>query len=272
MGHCPGTNRGSFKPQEREWKKRRGVSSKMNSQQKPSVAEENLVSVVIPARNEQTILPRCLAALREQSTRDFELLVVDSASADNTQQVARSFGARVIRVEEPGVGRARQAGFEAARGEIILSTDADAVPSADWIERLIAPFHDPDVIGTFGTIRFTRGGTRARISHALFSAFQGVNLHLGWPLFCGPNFAVRKNAFRAVGGFSTSTGYPNEGEDTRLGLKLNKIGKIVFLRDLPMAVSPRSLDQGRGISYVVRNAGVYFTVCWIGKAGSQING
>jgi len=119
------------------------VPTNMSSQQKPSVAKEDLVSVIIPARNEQTILPRCLAALHEQqSAREFELIVVDSASTDRTQQVARSFGARVIRLEEPGLGRARQAGFEAARGEIILSTDADAVPSEDWIERLVAPFHD----------------------------------------------------------------------------------------------------------------------------------
>ena len=244
----------------------------MSLQQKPSVAEQDLISVIVPARNEQTILPRCLAALREQSTREFELIVVDSASTDRTQQVARSFGAHVVRLEEPGVGRARQAGFEAARGEIILSTDADAVPSVDWIERLIAPFHDPEVIGAFGTIRFTRGGVRARISHALFSAFQGINLHLGWPLFCGPNFAVRKDAFRAVGGFSTSAGYPNEGEDTRLGLKLSKMGKIVFLRDLPMAVSPRSFEQGRGMSYVVHNAKVYFKVCWGGKKQPAVVG
>jgi cellulose synthase/poly-beta-1,6-N-acetylglucosamine synthase-like glycosyltransferase len=167
---------------------------------------------------------------------------------------------------------ARQTGFEATRGEIIASTDADAIPSSDWLERLAAPFCDSKVIGAFGTIHFTHGGARARISHALFSAFQGVNLRLGWPLFCGPNFAVRKDGFCTVGGFSTSVGYPNEGEDTRLGLKLNKIGKIVFLRDLPMVVSPRSLEQGRAMWYVVRNAGVYFKTCWIGEAGSHANG
>jgi len=81
-------------------------------------------------------------------------------------------------------------------------------------------------------------------------------------LFCGPNFAVRKDGFRAVGGFSMSAGYPTEGEDTRLGLKLHKIGKIVFLRNLPMSVSPRSFERGRGMSYVVHNARVYFKVCW----------
>jgi len=230
------------------------------------------ISIVIPARNEEATLPSCLEALCRQSLQDFEIIVADSASTDCTGEVACSFGARVIRVEKPGVGLARQTGFEAARGEIILSTDSDAIPSFEWIECLAAPFHDPEVIGTFGTIHFTRGGARANITHALFSAFQGINLHLGWPLFCGPNFAVRKDAFRAVGGFSMSAGYPTEGEDTRLGLKLNKLGKIVFLRDLPMAVSPRSLEQGRAMWYVVHNAGVYFKTCWIGEAGSHASG
>jgi len=230
------------------------------------------ISVVIPARNEETTLPACLEALCRQSVQDFEIVVVDSASTDCTGEVARSFEARVIRVEEPGVGLARQTGFEATRGEIIASTDADAIPSSDWLERLAAPFCDSEVIGAFGTIHFTHGGARAEISHALFSAFQGVNLRLGWPLFCGPNFAVRKDAFRAVGGFSTSVGYPNEGEDTRLGLKLNKIGKTVFLPDLPMVVSPRSFEQGRAMWYVVHNAGVYFKTCWMGKREAVVTG
>ena len=230
------------------------------------------ISIVIPAHNEQMILPHCLAALSEQSERDFELTVVDSASTDRTHLVARSLGARVIRLREPGVGRARQAGFEAARGDIVLSTDADAIPPSDWVERLVEPFDDPEVVGAFGTICFTHGGARARISHALFSAFQGINLRLGRPLFCGPNFAVRKDAFLSVGGFSTSVGYPDEGEDTLLGLKLNGMGKIAFLRDLSMPVSPRSLERGRGTAYVVHNAKVYFKTCWTTVGDAAVAG
>jgi glycosyltransferase involved in cell wall biosynthesis len=204
------------------------------------------ISVVVPARNEEERLPRCLAALRCQSLSDFELIiVVDSASTDRTGEVARDSGARVVRVEEPGVARARQAGFEVAQGEIIVSTDADAIPSSDWLERLVAPFCDPGVVGTFGTLHFTRGGLLAEVGHALFSVFQRANYHSGRPLFCGPNFAVSKGAFH------------------RLALKIRKMGKIVFLHDLPMVVSVRNLEKGRALRYTIHHIGVYLKVCWL---------
>lgn len=221
------------------------------------------ISVVVPARNEEERLPRCLAALRCQSLSDFELIVVDSASTDRTGEVARCFGTRVVRVEEPGVARARQAGFEVAQGEIIVSTDADAIPSSDWLECLVAPFCDPEVVGTFGTLHFTRGGLLAEFGHALFSVFQRANYHFERPLFCGPNFAVSKGAFYAVDGFKRADGYPREAEDVRLALKIREMGKIVFLHDLPMVVSARNLEKGRALRYTTHHIGVYLKVCWL---------
>lgn len=228
------------------------------------------VTVVIPARNEEDRLPECLTRLREQNLGDFEVIVVDSASTDRTVQVAQSFGARVISLGLPGVGRARQAGFDAARGSIIASTDADALPSADWLQQLVTPFSDPSVVGTFGTIRFTPDGVWARIAHALFARFQGVNHRLGRPLCCGPNFAVRKAAFVQVGGFAAPTGYPNEAEDIRLALKLGMVGQIVFLPDLVMPVSPRSVAKGRLLKYVGHHAWVYLKVCWLEKRAGDL--
>ena len=221
------------------------------------------ISVVVPARNEEERLPRCLAALCCQSLSDFELIVVDSASTDSTGEVARDFGARVVRVEEPGVARARQAGFEEAQGEIIVSTDADAIPSSDWLERLVAPFCDPEVVGTFGTLHFTRGGLLSEVGHALFSVFQRANYHSVRPLFCGPNFAVSKGAFHTVDGFKRGDGYPGEAEDVRLALKIREMGKIVFLHDLPMVVSVRNLEKGRALRYTIHHIGVYLKVCWL---------
>ncbi len=221
------------------------------------------MTVVIPARNEEERLPLCLRRLQEQSLGGFEVVVVDSASTDGTARVARSFGASVIALEQPGVGRARQAGFTAARGTIVASTDADALPSHDWLERLVSPFRDPSVVGSFGTIRFAPDGLWPRVGHALFSRFQRVNHHLGVPLCCGPNFAVRKAAFLQVGGFAKGTSFPDEAEDIRLALKLGTLGKIVFLPDLAMAVSPRSVAEGRLLGYVRHHAWVYLKVCWL---------
>ena len=222
------------------------------------------VSVVVPARNEEKLLSRCLAALQEQKFGNFEIVVVDSASDDDTQEVAAAFGARVIRLEEPGVARARQAGFEAATGEIIVSTDADSISDPDWLQRSVAPFADPAVVGAFGTIQLTGQWIWTRLGHLLFSTFQAANLLANRPLFCGPNFAVRKSAFLAVDGFMVDDQYPREAEDVLLASKLKKRGKIVFLPHNNVIVSSRRLDNGQALRYTVHHAGVYFRVCWLG--------
>jgi glycosyltransferase involved in cell wall biosynthesis len=221
------------------------------------------ISVVVPARNEQDLLPECLAHLREQSLGGFELIVVDSASTDRTAEVGRSWGARVVSLPDPGVGRARQAGFDVATGTIIATTDADAVPPEDWLERLVAPFRDPAVVCSFGTIRLTREGLWMDAGQAIFSGFQGLNLLLGRPLCCGANFAVRKEAFMDVGGFHRGRTCPDEGEDIRLARKLQRKGKVVLLPDLAMAVSPRSFGRERALRYLGHSARVYVTTCWL---------
>lgn len=225
------------------------------------------VSVVVPARNEEKLLPRCLFALRQQRFGGFEIIVVDSASSDDTQKVARSFGARVIRLEEAGVARARQAGFEAATGEIIVSTDADALSDPEWLQRTVAPFRDPAVVGTFGTIELTGSRIWTLPAHSLFSWFQALNMLLKRPLFCGPNFAVRKDVFRDVDGFKVNGEYPDEAEDVQLAQKLRKRGKIVFLPHSRVIVSSRRLDKGQGLRYTGHHAGVYLKVCWLSNIG-----
>lgn len=225
------------------------------------------VSVVVPARNEEKLLPRCLSALRQQEAGDFEIIVVDSASTDDTKKIARSFGARVIRLEEPGVARARQAGFEAADGDIIVSTDADAISSPDWLQQIVAPFADPAVVGVFGTIELTGKRLWTSLGHTFFSGFQAVNLRVGRPLFCGPNFAVRRDAFLEVDGFRVNGEYPDEAEDVILAQKIKERGKIVFQMRNKVIVSSRRLDKGQGLRYTGHHAGVYFKVCWFGNLG-----
>lgn len=103
------------------------------------------VSIVIPARNEETNLPRLLSALKNQSTAAFEILVVDDASLDRTAEIARSFGARVLTPPEKPEGWmgkcwACQFGAEHASGELLLFLDADVDLAPDGLYRLIAAY------------------------------------------------------------------------------------------------------------------------------------
>jgi glycosyltransferase involved in cell wall biosynthesis len=110
--------------------------------------------VVIPARNEEGRIAGCLEALRDQSLRreEYEVVVVDDGSEDNTAEAAARLGARVIRQEKKGAAAARNQGVVSARGEIVLFTDADCRPERNWAERLSTPLKRPSVQGTVGRL------------------------------------------------------------------------------------------------------------------------
>lgn len=216
-------------------------------------------TVVIPTLNEEENLRGCLGALARQTLEDFEVIVVDGGSSDGTAEVAEGFGARVITLRERGIARARQAGFEAAKAELIASTDADSIPPPHWLERLLSPFSDPHVVGVYG---LTRHESVKDLGARIFRLWQRLHHSLGLPIFLGPNFAVRKEAFLEVGGFrepdgSFPTGYP-EADDFLLGLKLVRLGKVVFLPDLYVYTSPRRLSAKNFPRELVLYARRYF--------------
>ncbi|MBI5877966.1 MAG: glycosyltransferase family 2 protein [Chloroflexi bacterium] len=204
-----------------------------------------LVSVVIPAYNEERYLPGCLAALGQVEHADFnvEVIVVDDGSTDHTGAIATSYGARVIRQPNGGVARARQAGFQAARGEIIASTDADTAPAADWLTRIVAGLgHDPRRVAIHGSVRvLNRSHLEDSLIFNLGMAFLGLNLALKRPSFSGANFAVRRSAWLAAGGFDTSLA---SAEDLDLSCKLQRIGRIVLDPQMVVFTSDRRLREG----------------------------
>src|SRR4030042_1435122 len=87
------------------------------------------ISVIIPARNEARLIAGTLKSLQKQSyTGDYEVVVVDNGSTDNTAEVARECGVRVISAKEQrSVFYARQVGAEATDGDIIVQADADTL-------------------------------------------------------------------------------------------------------------------------------------------------
>ena len=102
-------------------------------------AEQPRFSVVVPAHDEADLLGATLEALAAQDVdAAYEVVVVDNASTDATAEVARAHGARVVAEPRRGVCRARQTGVDAARGEIVASTDADSLVPPDWLRRLDA--------------------------------------------------------------------------------------------------------------------------------------
>jgi rhamnosyltransferase len=109
------------------------------------------VGVVIRTLNESELIGRCVETLQAQQPGfDLDILVVDSGSTDDTVAIAEARGARVlhIRPDDFDYSKALNVGIEEVRGDLVVLLSAHAIPTDDrWLERMLAPFADPDVAG-----------------------------------------------------------------------------------------------------------------------------
>jgi len=110
------------------------------------------VSIIIPAYNAEQTIAECLyAAINLRWSGDLEVIVINDGSSDKTAEIASSFPrVRLINVPNGGAPRATNIGIRAARHDILVSLDADAILEKDWLNRIIPTFDEPDVAAVGG--------------------------------------------------------------------------------------------------------------------------
>ena len=152
------------------------------------------VSIVIPTCNRPDDLRRCLDALhRERPIRPREIVVVDNrpGPASPTPAVVRDFpDVRLVEEPKPGLSYARNCGFAAATGDILIAIDDDVVVSEGWLERLVAPFARREVMAVTGHVLPLELETRSQCE---FEAYGGLGKGFN-------HFEVDGQWFRSVRG------------------------------------------------------------------------
>jgi len=197
------------------------------------------ISVVIPAFNEEKYIWTVLNGLKAQTFKDFETIVVDGGSSDKTRKIARTC-AKVIIEPKRGIGRARNKGACAAYGKIIVFLDADTKPCSKLLETYYGALQKKGVIAATGPILpLEKSGKRMNLGYRIVSVlFVKLSILLGRPSIVGLNFAVRRDAFRKVGGFNNKF---ITYEDWDLSLRLRKAGNIRFMDDAVVQTSTRRI-------------------------------
>ena len=202
------------------------------------------VSVVIPAYNEEALLPECLRSLAAQDyAGEIEIIVVDNASEDATADVARRMGITVVSEPQRGYTAALARGFEAATGDVVATTDADTIVPPHWISSLAREYEEhPDVVAVGGEIVFCAPDRMARLlTRGILPIVNRLDrknpagAHL-W----GANFSVLRSAFEAAGGWNARF---NLQADTELSERLRRFGRVVLLESLPVYTSSRRWNR-----------------------------
>ena len=224
----------------------------------PALQPKTRVTVIIPARNEAGRIGRCVAAVRQQNYPAdlLEIIVIDDHSQDGTADEAREAGgdrvtllslAELLRAEPPerrfraykkwAIERA----IQRAKGDLIVTIDADARPGESWLSRMVGAHEREGWQLVAGPVAFyptsSALGRFQELDFLSLVGIAGASIRLGFYNLCnGANLAYTKAAFQAVDGFRGNDDIPS-GDDLMLMHKIGRRypGQVGFLKD-PRAV------------------------------------
>ncbi len=206
-----------------------------------------MISVVVPAYNEEAYIGVCLKNILQHKTEDVgEVIVVDNASTDRTAEIAASHpGVRVVREPQKGLLHARKRGLGASTGELILWLDADTQLREGWIAEAMELFtKHTDLVAVSGPYDYTDLPAYQRLFvWCTWAVMQIVTYWFTRSMIVGGNFIATRAALTRIGGFDTSIAF--YGEDINIARRLKRVGRVIFSTAFFQPASGRRLrDHG----------------------------
>lgn len=198
------------------------------------------LSVIIPTYNEEKSIENTLRSISSQTIprSDYEIIVVDGGSTDRTVQIASRYADLVLQQKSKGVGGARNDGVIAARGKVVVHTDADVIVRSDWLQQILSHFSH-GVVAVCGPDEPLESDIRYRILYSFINMISLFAYKLGIVWTRGTNTAVLRDVFLKIGGY---TDYPI-CDDGELGLRLSKIGKVLYSPKILVKMSARRFKK-----------------------------
>lgn len=209
------------------------------------------ISVVLPALNEEKNIGYCLDALLNQTVLPKQVVVVNHNSTDSTQKIAQSYKQKflkknieyvVVRETKKGIANARNTGFGKTTQPIVASTDSDCIPDKEWIKNIDSFFQSNDVVACAGKVEYHDSPKVIEIAakNGYYSLlYRFVKLINGFhPLSTG-NCAIKKTAFKKIGGFNQEIISINGLDDMEIASRLSSVGKILYNKNMIVSTSFR---------------------------------
>jgi glycosyltransferase involved in cell wall biosynthesis len=195
---------------------------------RPALPETPFVSVIVCSYNGAKTLAACLGSLGKLNYPDYEIILVDDGSTDNTAAIAEQFPhVRYIHQTNHGLSYARNVGARAAKGDVLAYTDSDCMADADWLYYLVGTLLSENFAGVGGPnvsppaqnwIQACVAGAPGGPSHVLLT--DTVAEHIP-----GCNMAFYRWAFESAGGFDVE--YRKAGDDVDFCWRLQQAGYVI---------------------------------------------
>ena len=196
------------------------------------------ISIIIPTYNEEEYLPKLLESIKSQDFTDYEIIVADAQSDDNTRNIAKEYGCVVVEGGLPGPGRNR--GAEVAQGEILLFLDSDLELTENYLSNVIEEFKSEDLGIAITQMTPLSEKKRDKYLHDLANWFM-IAVENIKPHGAGCYGIISKKELHdEVDGFDENLSF---GEDTDYIERVAEISEFKVLRNARIGVSTRRLEE-----------------------------
>lgn len=211
--------------------------------------KETSISIVIPGYNEEKTISLTLDSISKQQTKiPYEVIFVNNNCTDNTVNIVKSYSKKInnlhiVNEKVQSIGAARNAGFNAAKSKLILSTDSDTISPTNWVSSIYSKFWKDEKIGALnGTYIFLSKSKLFNLVTRYLLIFSDLahKLFTGSYAFRGSNFAIKKTIWDKAGKFNPTI---SALEDVDLSIRVRKIAKIIYLPNLVVKTSYRRFNN-----------------------------
>jgi glycosyltransferase involved in cell wall biosynthesis len=206
------------------------------------------VSVIIPTKNEQERLPLLLKSIELQTYSNIEVIVADSMSTDKTEEIARKFSAKVVKIPVDSVGHACSTAAKQSSGSIIIRCDADTLFLPEFMEKIVRTFQDNNGINVILSSHYYYDG------NFIINFLSFLYIKYWRAPFMTPGYmtAIRSEIYFEVGGYDPQM---RRDEDTDLGRRIVRrygSSRILVDRKLVVLISARAVKKVGTASYVIQ--------------------
>lgn len=208
-----------------------------------------ILSIIIPTYNEEEYLPVLLESIKQQDFSDYEIIVADADSKDNTVKIAEEYGCIVVEGGIPAVGRNN--GAKVAKGDYLLFLDSDLKLTEDYLAKVIYEFKMERLGIAITQMKPLSKKTEDKLLHDLANLFM-ISVEKIKPHGAGCyGIIAKRELHERCGGFNEELTF---GEDTEYIERLAKKERFKVLRNAKIGVSTRRLEE-EGLATLAKQYG-----------------